>query len=263
MSGQQKRGFATLDPERQRAIARKGGQVAHGKGTAHEFSSEEARRAGRLGGKAVSANRAHMAEIGRKGGQRTLLRAVSARTAKSSPIEPRSTSVSSLGASVSTSAIVERLRADHRRVNGLFHQYEQSNLASAPRTVVVQQICQELLHHMTFEEELVYPIVRLELAGSEQQLLQNSLRAHARMKELVQQLDGRTSDEAGVPDLMRELQTCVNLHVQEEEREMLPKVEEHADRELQRLGQTSSSTAQEVNQREIPEPPDDTPSEHY
>jgi general stress protein YciG len=42
----QNRGFASMDPERQRAIASKGGKAAHEKGTAHEFTSEEARRAG-------------------------------------------------------------------------------------------------------------------------------------------------------------------------------------------------------------------------
>src|SRR5678816_952202 len=63
------RGFASMDPERQRQIAREGGKAAHVKGTAHEFSSEEARNAGRKGGEAVSKNREHMAEIGRRGGR--------------------------------------------------------------------------------------------------------------------------------------------------------------------------------------------------
>src|SRR5215470_17749065 len=63
------RGFASMDPQRQREIASEGGKAAHEKGTAHEFDSEEARAAGRKGGEAVSQNREHMAEIGRKGGQ--------------------------------------------------------------------------------------------------------------------------------------------------------------------------------------------------
>jgi len=62
------RGFASMDDAKQREIARKGGRAAHEKGTAHEFSSEEARAAGRKGGEAVSRNRNHMAQIGRKGG---------------------------------------------------------------------------------------------------------------------------------------------------------------------------------------------------
>lgn len=44
------RGFASMDPEKQREIARKGGRAAHEKGTAHEWTTEEARNAGRKGG---------------------------------------------------------------------------------------------------------------------------------------------------------------------------------------------------------------------
>jgi general stress protein YciG len=68
------RGFASMDQEKQREIARKGGKAAHQKGTAHEFTSDEARAAGRKGGERVSANRAHMAEIGRLGGKRSASR---------------------------------------------------------------------------------------------------------------------------------------------------------------------------------------------
>lgn len=68
-SGRDNRGFASMDPQKQREIASKGGKAAHEKGTAHEFDSKEAREAGRKGGEAVSQNREHMAEIGRKGGE--------------------------------------------------------------------------------------------------------------------------------------------------------------------------------------------------
>jgi hypothetical protein len=57
-----------MDAAKQREIASKGGRAAHSKGTAHEFTSDEARIAGRKGGEAVSRDRAHMAAIGREGG---------------------------------------------------------------------------------------------------------------------------------------------------------------------------------------------------
>jgi general stress protein YciG len=68
-SGKSKRGFASMDAARQREIASKGGRAAHAKGTAHEWSSDEARVAGRKGGEVVSRDRAHMAAIGREGGE--------------------------------------------------------------------------------------------------------------------------------------------------------------------------------------------------
>jgi uncharacterized protein len=46
------RGFASMDRSKQRDIASKGGKAAHNKGTAHEWTSEEAREAGRKGGMA-------------------------------------------------------------------------------------------------------------------------------------------------------------------------------------------------------------------
>ncbi len=46
-NGKSNRGFASMDKERQRAIASAGGRAAHQSGNAHEFTSEEARRAGR------------------------------------------------------------------------------------------------------------------------------------------------------------------------------------------------------------------------
>lgn len=45
-----------MDQDKQREIARKGGRAAHQKGTAHEFTSEEAREAGRRGGRARGRN---------------------------------------------------------------------------------------------------------------------------------------------------------------------------------------------------------------
>ena len=89
-----KRGFGSMDETKQRQIASKGGQAAHAKGSAHEFSpeeareagskggkaahekgsahefsSEEARAAGRKGGEASSQDRNRMATIGREGGK--------------------------------------------------------------------------------------------------------------------------------------------------------------------------------------------------
>ena len=46
------RGFASMDRVKQREIASKGGKAAHQKGTAHEWTSDEAREAGRKGGMA-------------------------------------------------------------------------------------------------------------------------------------------------------------------------------------------------------------------
>src|SRR5687768_16173564 len=75
-SGQSKRGFASMDEGKQRAIASQGGKAAHAKGTAHQFESDAASEAGRKGGKAAhEKGTAHefdseeAREAGRKGGE--------------------------------------------------------------------------------------------------------------------------------------------------------------------------------------------------
>jgi len=55
-----------MDPERQREIASQGGKAAQASGRGRRFTSEEAKAAGKKGGKTHS--REHMAEIGRRGG---------------------------------------------------------------------------------------------------------------------------------------------------------------------------------------------------
>jgi len=77
-----------MDAAKQREIASKGGRAAHAKGTAHEFTSHEAREAGRKGGMVVSRNREHMAAIGRKGGMESGGRS----RRKQSPEQPAQTS---------------------------------------------------------------------------------------------------------------------------------------------------------------------------
>jgi len=66
-----RRGFASVSKERQREIARRGGQAAHEKGTAHEFNSAEASMAARKGHERGTAHEFTVAEArlaGRKGG---------------------------------------------------------------------------------------------------------------------------------------------------------------------------------------------------
>ena len=62
------RGFASMDRAKQREIASKGGKAAHAKGTAHEWTSEEAREAGRKGGMASHRRRKESADGSQGGG---------------------------------------------------------------------------------------------------------------------------------------------------------------------------------------------------
>jgi uncharacterized protein len=56
----ERRGFASMSAEKQREIASKGGRAAHEKGTAHEWTSDEARTAGRKGGQVSRGGRGRL-----------------------------------------------------------------------------------------------------------------------------------------------------------------------------------------------------------
>lgn len=64
------RGFASMDRTKQREIASKGGKAAHQKGTAHEWTSEEAREAGRKGGMASHRRKQEQLQQGGTAGNR-------------------------------------------------------------------------------------------------------------------------------------------------------------------------------------------------
>jgi len=67
-NGNSRRGFASMSATQRKLVASKGGRTAQASGKAHRFDYAEAQTAGRKGGLAISADREHMAEIGRMGG---------------------------------------------------------------------------------------------------------------------------------------------------------------------------------------------------
>jgi general stress protein YciG len=124
MANTSKRGFASMDAAKQREIASKGGRAAHAKGTAHEFTTDEARVAGRKGGEAVSRDRQHMSTIGREGGHSRGARARAAsqgdngepatRTGNDQPFERQSASDRGLESSARGSERDNRIGSSSR-----------------------------------------------------------------------------------------------------------------------------------------------------
>jgi general stress protein YciG/hemerythrin-like domain-containing protein len=238
MAGQSKRGFAAMLPQKQREIARRGGQTAHKKGTAHEFTPEEARIAGRRGGKAVSSNRQYMAEIGRRGGQSSGRHAGRSHQGQNVAEYGGGGNNGMRGGmkqSVAPKA-TDLLRADHRKVEELFSQYETQEGQMQSRDAVISQICQELEVHARLEEEIFYPAVRAAETGEGEELVAEAIQEHQTIKDLVAQLEGMSADNGVGDSTVRQLKECVSHHVQEEESEMLPQAEQLLGDQLEVLG---------------------------
>jgi len=238
MVGRSKRGFAAMGPEKQREIARRGGQAAHKKGTAHEFTSDEARIAGHRGGSTLSSNRQYMSEIGRKGGHSSAGR----RAAKFHQIQEgngsdgyRNIEISGMNERTAPKA-TDVLRIDHRKVEELFSRYESADRLQAQKETLIKQICRDLDIHTRLEEEIFYPTIQVAFNEEGEQLIVEAINAHKTVEDLIEQLNCMIPDETSCDAAMQQLKQAVKHHVEEEEKEMLPKAEQRLSDQLESLG---------------------------
>jgi iron-sulfur cluster repair protein YtfE (RIC family) len=127
--------------------------------------------------------------------------------------------------------VIKLLETDHREVEDLFAKAE-STTGSAKRQVVTK-IASELTLHAEVEEQIVYPAMRQ--AGLND-IVEEAEAEHARVKELVAQLEAMDATTDEVDDVLAELKADVQHHVEEEETEGFPKFREAVDQaELQAL----------------------------
>jgi hemerythrin superfamily protein len=115
---------------------------------------------------------------------------------------------------------VAMLKADHKKVSGLFDQFEKSR-AAATKKKLVAQICLELTVHTTLEEEIFYPAVKAALKDHE--LVPEANVEHASVKDLIAQVEGVEPDGEMFDARVRVMGEFVKHHVKEEQNEMFPK----------------------------------------
>ncbi len=129
------------------------------------------------------------------------------------------------------------LRKDHGTVKELFARFEkQGDRAQETKQNIFSEIQRELETHSTIEEEIFYPAVREGVGGTED-LVDESIEEHNVVKSLLRELGGMSAEDEEFDAKMTVLQENVEHHVQEEEGEMFPKVEEQLGQErLQELG---------------------------
>src|SRR5687768_5644007 len=115
---------------------------------------------------------------------------------------------------------VTMLEQDHRKVEKLFAQYQNTRDPS-----VVEQICTELKVHTTIEEEVVYPIVAKELDDGKE-LDREARKEHTEVEDAIKEIESLGYDSTEVDPFMQTIIEGDNHHVQEEESEMFPKLQE-------------------------------------
>lgn len=131
------------------------------------------------------------------------------------------------------------LMDDHRTVEGLFTQFEQS-----PDAAVATRICDELTVHAMLEEELVYPILATKVGTG---LASEARHEHQQAKQLVSQIEAGLNAGNDVSALVQQLKESVNHHVEEEEHELFPKMQEAVPGVVDQLGHDVIARKEELH----------------
>ncbi|HWC11915.1 MAG TPA: hemerythrin domain-containing protein [Acidimicrobiales bacterium] len=131
------------------------------------------------------------------------------------------------------------LLQDHARINRAFDAYSKAptNLQSALAA------CAELEVHATIEEELVYPILRDEIDAD---AADHGEEEHAEFKELMAAVQDLEPGDPDLPVLMEQLMRTVAEHVEEEETQVIPRLQAHLGGRVWDVGREAFGLRQEL-----------------
>ena len=132
---------------------------------------------------------------------------------------------------------IELLKKDHREVEALFKEFEELEDNQEAAEPVIETACPELKIHDTIETEIFYPAVR-EAAEKEEieDVLDEAEVEHDTVRELIAKLEGMDPSDEKRHAHFTVLTEYVKRHVNEEEKEMFPKVKKLESRDLEALG---------------------------
>lgn len=134
------------------------------------------------------------------------------------------------------------LRADHKKVDELFKQYESSR-STAKKQALVDEICLELSIHAQVEEEIFYPAVQG--AIKDKDLVAEARVEHAMLKELIGQVRGKEPADDLFDARIKVLSEYVKHHVKEEQNEMFPRARK-ANLDMRELAERITSRKEEL-----------------
>lgn len=142
-----------------------------------------------------------------------------------------------------TQDAISLLREDHRTVVELFQQIEDipsdapsESAEMKKRRALFEQVSEELSRHAMAEEELLYPMIRSKVPDGDR-LADHALQEHQEVKETLARLEKMSLDNLDFEGEFRTLMHSVKEHVNEEEAELFPLLQQHLGQEaLDTLG---------------------------
>lgn len=128
-----------------------------------------------------------------------------------------------LGTDEAPKDAVSLLKEDHRKVEELFKQFEESE-EKAQRRSLLNEIIMELTVHASLEEKFVYPLL---FSEETEDKTKEAFEEHHVVKLLLTELDGFTGGEDNIKAKVKVLSEMVKHHIKEEELDLLPKLKDH------------------------------------
>lgn len=121
------------------------------------------------------------------------------------------------------SSVTDMLRKDHKKVKGLFEEFEHADDAKTKQRIV-ETALMELGVHATLEEELIYPAIRPEIDNAD--LMDEALEEHHVVHGLIGELKKMKPSDDRYDAKFTVLAENVKHHIKEEESDMFPKAED-------------------------------------
>lgn len=134
---------------------------------------------------------------------------------------------------------IEMLREDHRKVQELFEKFEES---SDGKEQICEQAIAELETHATLEEEIFYPAAQKQIEDKE--LIDEAHEEHHVVKLIMAELKKMTASDERFEAKFKVMSESVKHHIQEEESELFPMIEDKLDAES--LGEQMQARKEEL-----------------
>jgi hemerythrin superfamily protein len=119
---------------------------------------------------------------------------------------------------------------DHRQVETIFTELETRQGSAEHRRDLADHVISELVRHSVAEEQYMYPAAREALPGSDK-VADHELKEHAEAEQVMKDLDGLDSTDPRFDQLLTKLMHDIRHHVEEEERDLLPKLQQACSEE--------------------------------
>lgn len=162
-------------------------------------------------------------------------------------------------AQTDTPDLIDVIVSDHRQVEQMFTELE-GPLSPEAREQLTERVITELVRHSVAEEHHMYPVARKVLEDGDQ-IVDHEIEEHAEAERVMKELEGLEATDPGFPRLLDRLIGEIRHHVEEEERDLLPRLRAACTREeLRGLGAKVLRAKDRAPTRPHPGAPDTPPA---